>query len=151
MFERSLFHLGIIVSFVAMQEFKVSLSVGLNICLDYKSRKHWSILMKFGIAFAVTLVWTTIWDLMLNSFYRDTSNSWTFVFIYNLLLISLCDNTNVIARTGYIMGFLVSKFGREILERKFEKSSKSFFSSIFLNIFFLQAISLGRKGMFGDL
>ena len=42
-----------VINFVAMREFKVCLSVGLNICLGYKSRKNSSILTKFAYVFRV--------------------------------------------------------------------------------------------------
>ena len=77
LFERSPFHLGTIVNFVAMRECKVCLSVALSTCLGYKSSKNQSILMEFGYVFAVTnfCLYTKNCDNMLDTFYRDTSKS----------------------------------------------------------------------------
>ena len=106
-FKRSPFHIGTIVNFVSMRQFKVCLSVYLNICLGYKSRKNLSVITKFGYVFAISnlCLHKKICDLMIDTFYRDTSVSQTLVIIYAPLLISLCNSTNVIKRTTSISGF----------------------------------------------
>ena len=101
LFERSAFHLGTIVNFISMREFKVCMFIVLSICLGYKSTKNWSVLSKFGYVYALSnfSLCTENCDHMLDTFYRGTSKSWTFVFIHVPLLISLCNNTNVMTRT----------------------------------------------------
>ena len=83
-------------------------------------------------------MWTKNCDSMFDIFYRDVSKSWIFFFIYVPLSISLCDNNNVITRTGSITSFdqriSATKFCTGILERVFE-SSKIFFSQIKLDFF----------------
>ena len=73
--------------------------------------KNLSVLVKFGYVFAVKNL------NLLNT------KSWMFVFIYALLSTDLCDNSNVITKTGSIMGFLqwpaISIFGLEILKTFF--------------------------------
>ena len=68
---------------------------------------------------------------MLDTFYWDTSKSWVFVYNDVPLSISLCDNTNVITKTGSITGFYQKstslKFDLEIPEIFFEKFLKRFF------------------------
>ena len=99
----------------------------------HKRRKNWSILTKFWYVFAISNInlCTKNCGHMLNTIYRVTSNSWIFLFIYVPLSKCLCDNTNVIKRTGSITGSelrpTASKFGAEILEKVFEESSKIFF------------------------
>ena len=62
-------------------------------------------------------------DRTLDTFYRDASEIWIFVFIYVPLSISLYDNTY--SKNGFYYGFLTrpaaSKFGTEILEQGFDE------------------------------
>ena len=103
--KRSPFHLGTTVNFVAVRQFIVCLSDCMNVCLGYKSSKNWLILTKFGYVFVVSKLglYTENCDRMLDTFDRDASKSWIFVFIYAIpLTINLCDND--ISRT-WITGF----------------------------------------------
>ena len=115
--------------------------VCLNICLGYKSWKTGLILTKFGYIFAVSTskLCTENCGRILNNFYWVIWKSWRSVFIYVSLSVRLCDNTNVIKRTGLITGFeqrlTASKFGTEILETVLEESSKIFFRKS-IQIFF---------------
>ena len=132
--KRSPFHLDTIFNFVAIREFKVCLSVCLNVCLGYKSNKNWSILMKFGYAFAVSdfILCTKNCDCTLYTFYRDTPKPWIFASIYIPLWISLCDIINKCHnKNGFYYSFLTTCslkiWCRDTRERVSEESSKQFF------------------------
>ena len=67
---------------------------------------------------------------MLDIFYRVIWKCWASVFIYVPLSINLCDNTNVITRTGFNNDLLfrnLEKVFKEILEKVFKESSMIFF------------------------
>ena len=70
------------------------LSDNLNIFWGYKSSKNLSILTKFACVFSVNnlSLCTKNCDRMLDTFYGDTSKSWTFVFIYVPLSENVRDN-----------------------------------------------------------
>ena len=106
-FQRYPFELNTYFNFVTMREFKVCLSTGLRICLGYKSSKKRSILTKLGYVFAVSnfKLPTNICDLMLDTFLQGHINILNISFIYALLVISLCNNTNVITKTSSNTGF----------------------------------------------
>ena len=75
--EWSSFHLGTIVYYVAMRQFKVVLLVDLNIGLGYKLRKNWFIFKKFRYVFTASnlCLCTKNIDRMLDNFYRDKLKS----------------------------------------------------------------------------
>ena len=84
--KRFSFHKGTIVNAVAMRQ--VCLSGCLNICLGINCIKidQFSRNLEFFF-FSVSNIslHTKNWNLLLDTFYRDASKSWTFVFNYALL------------------------------------------------------------------
>ena len=103
--EKSPFHLGTTINFVALRQFKNCLYLSLNIYLDYKSRANWSFLTEFRCVLEVSnlSLRTKNYDGMLDTLYRDSSKSWIFVIMYAPLFIDFCGN--VITRTISIRSF----------------------------------------------
>ena len=66
--EKSPFHLGTIVNFVAIRHYKICLSFCLIICLGYKSLKNLSILTKFGYVLAISNLSLSKKNFMLDFF-----------------------------------------------------------------------------------
>ena len=109
--EKSPFHLGTIINFVAMWQYKICLSFCQNICLIYKSCKNWSIRIKLGHFLAVSnlSLYKKNCGCMVDTFYRYSSKSCIVVLMYVPLSICLCDN-NITSRTSSVMGFLQKLF-----------------------------------------
>ena len=109
--KRSPFHLGTIINFVAMWQYKICLSFWQNICLIYKSCKNWSIRIKLGHFLAVSnlSLYKKNCGCMVDTFYRYSSKSCIVVLMYVPLSICLCDN-NITSRTSSVMGFLQKLF-----------------------------------------